>query len=171
MKKKKGKTVNIATRFLVALLLIGVSIVLRKVYLKYQTTTDNLLVEKPLHEEAEKNLSDYEYMVNLDTMEVIWIKEDVVKLLGYNVDEVINFNDVGLIDERYGKSPALARIVNRMNIKEGVDEAVIKKKDGSNLKVNVTYKIFTFDEGGYMVGKINSFEPVSDEEAERYYSE
>ena len=68
-------------------------------------------------------------------------------------------------------STALTRIINRMNIKNGVDETVIKKKDGSNLRVNVTYKIFTFDEGGYMVGRINSFEPVSDEEAEQHYSE
>lgn len=163
---------DIIRSFVVAIVLIGISFFLRELYLESKTTSDNRLVENALLDEAEKNLPDYDYIINFDTMEIVWAKPKMVKVTGYTVNDIVgSIKKTETLDESYGLGLAYSRILNRMIAKEGNFESVIKTKDESNLKIHATYKRFSYKEGEYTVGKINSYEIVSDEEAEKFYSE
>ena len=171
MKKKRSKPSNIITVLFISALLIGASLFFRNLYFNSKTVPLELPASSKLLEEAQKNLTNYDYIVNLDTMRIVWVRPATIKLVGYTVDEALKLKNVDLLDETYDLGLAYSQIINRMVDKEGVFETVIEKKDGSNLKINVIYKTFTLDKRGYIVGRLNRYETVSDEEAAKYYSE
>jgi len=171
-KKHKAEIANIIRSLVLATFLICISFYLRGLYLESKTTSDNRLVENALLDEAKKNLPDYDYIVNVDTMGIVWAKPKMVKITGYTVNDIVgSIKSAETLDESYGLGLVFSRILNRMIAKGGNFESVIETKDGSNLKIYVTYKTFSYKEGEYTAGKINSYEIVSDEEAGRFYSD
>ena len=173
-KKKKSKSRNILVVFVIIIILLGTLYLLGKPCSKFKialNTFSSVMVNRGLLKEADKHFSDYDYIICYDTMRIVWVNAGTAKLVGFTPEEVMKLRSLDVMDKDYDKGVVLSRVLNRMVEKKGDYEPVIEAKDGTHVKLSVTYRIFTYNEGVYIVGKVTSHKVISEEEAAEIISD
>jgi len=173
-KKKKSKKRNIFAVIAIIVFLVGAFYLFGNPCSKFKIALNafsSAMVDRGLLKEAEKYLSDYDYIICYDTMRIVWVNAETTKLIGLTPKEVMKLRTFDVTDKDYDKAVVLSRVLNRMVEKKGDYEPVIEAKDGTHVKLSVTYRTFNYNEGVYIVGKVTTHKVISEEEAAEIISD
>jgi len=171
-KKKKSKKRKIFAVIAIIVFLVGAFYLFGKPCSKFKIALNafsSAMVNRGLLKEAEKHLSDYDYIICYDTMRIAWVNLETVKLIGYTPKEALELRNFDLV-KGSSRETILSRVLRNIVEKEGGSEIVIRTKDKRNLKVSLVYHTFSYKKGVYAVGKIVNYKFISDEETTEYFS-
>lgn len=111
--------------------------------------------DKELVEEANKQLPECDYVVDLYDSKFKWASSEALALTGYTKEDIDKIKNIDIVDEGMSDEEQKQRLISRMVTGEGVDESTLRHKlNGSLLHINFKYKVFKFKDRWYITGRI-----------------
>lgn len=108
-----------------------------------------------LVKEANDQLPECDYVVDLYDYKFKWASPQALSLTGYSTEDIGKIKNIDIVDEGMSDEETQQRLISRMVTGEGIDQSIVRhKQNGSLLHINFEYKVFKFKDRWYITGKI-----------------